>query len=187
MTIWLTGLPSAGKSTIGSKLTETLLNQGHNVQLLDGDIFRAQSVQKLGFSRPDREINLRRIAAHADSLARAGITVVIASIAPYRDLRDEFRNMLWPFLEVFVNAPVAVCEERDVKGLYRRFRAGELQGLTGIDDVYEPPLSPDVECLTDQETVDESMGKILLAISLAGNTNTSDSIVNHHSHFSEMP
>jgi len=165
LTIWLTGLPSAGKSTIGTKLTEFLNQQNRKAQLLDGDAIRALSPKPLGFSRQDREINLRRIASLAESLTAQGIVAVVASICPFRDLRAEFRTRLSPFMEVFVNAPLAVCEQRDVKGLYRRFRAGEIKGLTGMDDIYETPLTPDVECRTDLETIEESASKILDAIS----------------------
>jgi len=164
-TIWLTGLPSAGKSTIGSLVTQSLLKQKINAQLLDGDAIRALSPEPLGFSREDREINLRRIAFLAQSITSEGVIAVVASICPFRGLRAEFRSQLSPFIEVFVNAPLAVCEQRDVKGLYRRYRAGEIKGLTGMDDVYEAPLHPDIECRTDLETIEESASKILAAIS----------------------
>jgi adenylylsulfate kinase len=165
LTIWLTGLPSAGKTTLGSAITDSLKNQNIQAHLLDGDAIRAFYPIPLGFSRADREINLREIASLADSLTSDGIIAVVASICPFRALREEFRTRLSPFLEVFVNAPLAVCEQRDVKGLYRRFRAGELTGLTGVDDVYEQPLNPDVECRTDLETIEQSTGKILSALS----------------------
>ena len=164
MTIWLTGLPSAGKTTLGRNVMERLLDEGETVELLDGDLMRSQIGRDLGFSRQDREHNLRRIGFVAELLARNGITVVVAAISPFRELRAELRDQLSPFLEVFVNAPLAVCEQRDVKGLYRRRRNNEIAGLTGVDDVYEPPLSPEVECRTDLETVEESVGKILVAI-----------------------
>ena len=164
MTIWLTGLPSAGKTTLGRNVRERLLDAGEAVELLDGDLMRSQIGRDLGFSRQDREHNLRRIGFVAELLARNGITVIVAAISPYRDLRAEFREQLSPFIEVFVNAPVSVCEQRDVKGLYRRRRNNEITGLTGVDDVYEPPLSPDVECRTDLESIEESVGKILGAI-----------------------
>jgi adenylylsulfate kinase len=166
LTIWLTGLPSAGKSTLGRNVVKRLLDDGEAVELLDGDLIRAKIGKNLGFSREDREDNLRRISFVADLLSRNGITVVVAAISPYRDLRREFRDQLDPFLEVFVNAPLAVCEQRDVKGLYRRCRNHEITGMTGIDDIYEPPPSPEVECRTDVETVDESVAKILTAIRL---------------------
>ncbi len=135
-----------------------------HAELLDGDVIRSSSPIKLGFSRHDREVNLRRIASMAEALTSEGTVAIVASICPFRDLRDEFRRQLSPFLEVFVNAPLAVCEQRDVKGLYRRCRAGEVTGVTGIDDVYERPLAPDVECRTDLETIEESVNKILTAI-----------------------
>ncbi len=164
LTIWLTGLPSAGKTTLGRIVTERLRNQGEAVEMLDGDLIRAKIGRELGFSRKDREENLRRISFIAELLSRNGINVVIAAISPYRELRHEFRSELTPFVEVFVNAPLAVCEHRDVKGLYERYRSGALTGLTGVDDVYEAPLSPEVECRTDLETIDESTDKILAAI-----------------------
>jgi adenylylsulfate kinase len=157
-------LPSAGKTTLGRGIAEQLRDDGEAVELLDGDLIRSKIGRDLGFSRQDREDNLRRISFVAELLARNGITVVIAAISPYRALRQEIREQLSPFLEVFVNAPVAVCEQRDVKGLYRRYRNNEIKGLTGIDDLYEPPLSPEVECRTDLETVEESVGKILAGI-----------------------
>lgn len=164
LTIWLTGLPSAGKTTLGRRVAQQMRDDGDAVELLDGDLIRSQIGRNLGFSRQDREENLRRIAFVADLLARNGIHVVIAAISPYRTLRAEFRTQLRPLLEVYVNAPVAVCEKRDVKGLYGRFRKKEIQGLTGMDDIYEPPLSPEVECRTDMETVDESFGKIMAVV-----------------------
>jgi adenylyl-sulfate kinase len=164
ITIWLTGLPSAGKTTLSRSVAERLLDEGEAVEVLDGDLMRSQIGRDLGFSREDREQNLRRIGFVAELLARNGVTVVVAAISPYRALRAELREQLVPFVEVFVNAPLAVCEKRDVKGLYRRRRNNEITGLTGVDDVYEPPLTPDVECRTDLETVEESVGKILEAI-----------------------
>jgi adenylylsulfate kinase len=164
LTVWLTGLPSAGKTTLGRIVAQRLIDDGGAVELLDGDVIRSKIGRNLGFSRDDREDNLRRICFVADLLARNGVTVVVAAISPYSELRREIRGQLSPFLEVFVNAPLPVCELRDVKGLYKRCRNGEVKGLTGVDDVYEPPLSPEVECRTDLETVEESASKILAAI-----------------------
>ena len=164
VSVWLTGLPSAGKTTLGRAVAQHLQSQGERVELLDGDTLRAHLGSNLGFSRADREEHLRRIAFVAGLLTGHGITVVIAAISPYRQLRSELRNGLDPFLEVFVNAPLAVCRQRDVKGLYARSASGELKGLTGVDDTYEQPLLPDVECHTDLETVAQSAAKILFAI-----------------------
>jgi adenylylsulfate kinase len=163
LTVLLTGLPSAGKTTLGRLLEQRLRENGEAVELLDGDVMRSKIGRDLGFSRKDREDNLRRICFIAEMLTRHGINVLIAAIFPYRELRHEIRQELAPFLEVFVNAPLGVCEKRDVKGLYRRCRDGELQGLTGVDDTYEAPASPDVECRTDVETEEESVAKILAA------------------------
>ena len=164
LTVWLTGLPSAGKTTLGRNIAKRLLDAGEAVELLDGDLIRSKICLDLGFSRKDREDSLRRISFVADLLTRNGVNVVVAAISPYVSLRSEIREQLSPFLEVFVNAPLAVCEKRDVKGLYKRCRNHEITGLTGVDDIYEPPPSPEVECRTDLETVEESVDKILAAI-----------------------
>ena len=164
LTVWLTGLPSAGKTTLGRRVAERLIDDGEAVELLDGDLIRSKIGRNLGFSRQDREDNLHRICFVAELLARNGITVIVAAISPYRALRREIGEQLPPFLEVYVNAPLAVCEQRDVKGLYKRCRNHEISGLTGVDDIYEPPDSPDVECRTDLESVDESADKILASI-----------------------
>jgi adenylylsulfate kinase len=164
LTIWLTGLPSAGKTTLGRNIAKRLLDDGEAVEMLDGDLIRSKICVDLGFSRKDREESLRRISFVADLLTRNGVSVVVAAISPYLSVRSEIREQLSPFLEVFVNAPLAVCEKRDVKGLYKRCRNHEITGLTGVDDIYEPPPSPEVECRTDIETVEESVAKILAAI-----------------------
>jgi adenylylsulfate kinase len=161
MVIWLTGLSSAGKTTLGKDLLERLRAQGKNVEMLDGDVIRQQICKDLGFSRADRDENVRRIAFVADLLARNGIIVIVSAISPYRAARDEVRHRTPKFIEVYVNAPLEVCELRDVKGLYKKARAGEIREFTGIDDAYEPPLQPEVECRTDLESVEESIEKIL--------------------------
>jgi len=159
--VWLTGLSSAGKTTIGQELFDRLRGLGHKVELLDGDIVRQRLSKGLGFSKEDRDENIRRIGFVAELLARNGVTVIVSAISPYRALRDEIRLAIPGFVEVYVNAPLAVCEERDVKGLYRKARAGELHGFTGVDDPYEAPLQPEVECRTDLESVESSVQKIL--------------------------
>jgi adenylylsulfate kinase len=159
--VWLTGLSSAGKSTIAAELLDRMHAAGHRVEMLDGDIIRQRLSKDLGFSKPDRDENIRRIGFVAELLAKNGVTVIVAAISPYRAVRDEVRSRIPGFVEVYVNAPLDVCEHRDVKGLYRKARAGILHGFTGIDDPYEPPLQPEIECRTDLETVEESVQRIL--------------------------
>jgi adenylyl-sulfate kinase len=164
MTVWLTGLSSAGKSSIAQAVCEQLRARGIPVELLDGDLVRRNLSHGLGFSKEDRDENIRRIGFVAELLSRHGVIVVVAAISPYRALRDEVRARIGNFVEVWVNAPLAVVEERDRKGIYRRCRAGELHGVTGLDDPYEPPLAPEVACHTDRETLEESTAKVLRAI-----------------------
>jgi adenylylsulfate kinase len=158
--VWLTGMSSAGKTTLAHNL-EVILSKNRLVEILDGDVFRSQGPRDLGFSKHDRDENVRRIASAAKDLSERGTIVIVAAISPYRAARDAARNQLDAFVEVYVNAPLEVCESRDVKGLYRRARAGTLIGLTGVDDPYEPPIAPEVECRTDLETIEESIEKIL--------------------------
>src|SRR5579872_4536544 len=163
-TIWLTGLSSAGKSTIAAAVCEHLRAQSRCVEWLDGDLVRQHLSLGLGYSRHDRDENIRRIGFVAELLTRNGVMVVVSAISPYRAARDEMRALLPNFLEVYVNAPLALCEERDHKDIYRRARAGELAHVTGIDDAYEPPLSAEVECHTGQETIEQSVAKVLAAV-----------------------
>lgn len=157
--VWLTGLSSAGKSTIAARLCDRLRYLGHDCEWLDGDLVR-ERLGHLGFSRADRDANVKRIGYIAALLARHEVTVVVSAISPYRDARDAVRRQVSNFVEVFVNAPLAVCEQRDVKGLYRRARAGTLSNLTGVDDPYEPPLNAEVECRTDCEPLDACVDRI---------------------------
>lgn len=166
MTIWLTGLPCSGKTTLGLALTGRLLAAGRKAELLDGDVLRRERWKDLGFSRPDREENIRRIGSLAETLAGNGIVAIVSAVSPYRTMREEVRSRSSGLIEVYVNAPLSVCERRDVKGMYRKARLGELTGFTGIDDPYEPPLRPEVECRTDLETIEESVEKILRALAL---------------------
>jgi bifunctional enzyme CysN/CysC len=160
-TVWLTGLCSSGKTTLAQRVCEELHATGHKVELLDGDIVRKQLSKDLGFSKQDRDENIRRIGFVAELLSKNGVVAVVAAISPYRAIRDEIRRRIGNFIEVYVNAPLEVCEMRDLKGLYRKARAGELKEFTGIDDPYEPPLNPEVECRTDLETVEECTRRIL--------------------------
>ena len=160
--VWFTGLSGSGKTTLSTGVEERLKAAGFPVECLDGEIIRQNLSKGLGFSREDRIEHLYRIAFVAEVLARHGVIVLVAAISPYRATRDAIRQRLGAhFTEVYVNAPLAVCEARDVKGLYRKARAGLIPAFTGIDDPYEPPLYPEVECRTDTETVGESVRKVL--------------------------
>jgi len=164
-TLWLTGLPSAGKSTIARALEKRLLDEGRKVEVLDGDVVRTHLTKDLGFTREDRRENVLRIGFVANLLSRNGVTVLCPVIAPYRADRDEVRTLHeGRFVEVYVSTPVDVCSERDVKGLYAKQRAGELSGLTGVDDPYEPPLAPEVTIPTHELSLEESVELVWEAI-----------------------
>ena len=158
VTIWLTGLSGAGKTTITQALEQKLLDGGYDIEVLDGDIVRTNLTK--GFSKADRDENIRRIGFVANLLTRHGVIVLVSAISPYREIREEVKQKIGSFVEVFVNAPLNVCEERDVKGLYQQARKGEIKGFTGIDDPYEAPLNPEVECRTDLEELEESVAKV---------------------------
>ena len=162
--VWITGLSGSGKTTICKAVHTELLARGIRVEMLDGDIIRKHLSRDLGFSKAERDENIRRIGFVAHLLTRNRVVALVSAISPYRAIRDEIRATMGRFLEVFVNAPLEVCERRDPKGLYKRARAGEFPGFTGIDDPYEPPLSPEVECRTDLESEKESVDKVLMAI-----------------------
>ncbi|MGA1622264.1 MAG: adenylyl-sulfate kinase [Synechocystis sp.] len=160
VTIWLTGLSGAGKTTITDALNHKLTQGGYSLEVLDGDVVRTNLTKGLGFSKEDRDTNIRRIGFVANLLTRHGVIVLVSAISPYRAIREEVKQTIGNFVEVFVNAPLTVCEGRDVKGLYAKARSGEIKGFTGIDDPYEPPTDPEVECRTDLEELDESVNKI---------------------------
>jgi adenylylsulfate kinase len=134
---------------------------GIRVELLDGDTVRRNLCKGLGFSKEDRDENIRRIGFVAELLTRNGVVVLVSAISPYRAIREEVRRKIADFVEVYVNAPLSVCEQRDVKGLYRKARSGQLPGFTGVDDPYEAPEKPEVECRTDLETPQESAERVL--------------------------
>jgi adenylyl-sulfate kinase len=161
LTVWLTGLSGAGKSTIARAVHTELLARGLCAELLDADELRKHLNRDLGFSKEDRNENVRRIGFIADLLTRNCVIVLVAAIAPYRSAREEVREKISDFLEVHVHAPLDVCEARDPKGLYKRVRQGEICAFTGIDDPYEEPLSPEIRCDTGTETVNESIRKVL--------------------------
>jgi adenylylsulfate kinase len=164
LTVWFTGLSGAGKTTICRYVQMELATRDMAVEVLDGDVVRTHLCKDLGFSEADRKENIRRIAHVAKMLTHHGKIVLVAAIAPYRSGRDEARSIIGNFIEVYVNAPLAVCEQRDPKGLYHKARIGMIHGFTGIDDPYQAPLAPDVECLTGVESPQESARKVLAAV-----------------------
>jgi adenylylsulfate kinase len=158
--IWLTGLSGAGKSTLAERLATRLRAEGRNVELLDGDFVRTNLSQGLGFSREDRDINIRRIGFVAELLTRNGVIVVVAAISPYRDAREDVKRKIPRFVEVHVDCPIEVLTARDTKGLYKRALAGEIGNFTGISDPYEPPLDPSIVIHSDRESIEEAIEKI---------------------------
>jgi bifunctional enzyme CysN/CysC len=167
-TVWLTGLPAAGKTTIGDAVAAKLEEAGYATYRLDGDVLRRTLSSDLGFDAGSRQQNILRAAAVAQILADAGILVVASLISPYRAARQEARELHaaagLPFIEVYVDTPVAECERRDPRGLYARARRGEISGFTGIDDPYEPPEAPEVTVHTEVPSVAESSGEVLEAV-----------------------
>ena len=164
--VWLTGLSGTGKSTLAVALERRLFDDGRQVCVLDGDIVRTGLCEDLGFSAEDRTENIRRIGEVARLLAGAGLVVIVAFISPFRADRDRVRAGMpeGRFTEVFVNAPLEVCEQRDPKGLYAKARAGELTDFTGISSPYEEPLSPEVEVPTECLSVEESLDRVLAVL-----------------------
>ena len=171
--VWLTGLSGAGKSTLATAVSRELAAR-RPVELLDGDEIRLYLSQGLGYSRADRDTNVQRIAYVARLLAKHGVLVFVAAISPYRDTRAQLAKLSaqagHDFVEVFVNAPLATVEQRDVKGLYAKARAGEIASFTGISDPYEPPVDPAIEVRTDRETLVESADLIIAALAARGLT-----------------
>ena len=168
VTVWFTGLSGAGKTTVRMAVEKELRESGYALEILDGDVVRQNLTKGLGFSKEDRDENIRRIGFVAHLLTRNGVIVLVSAISPYREIRSEVKQRIGNFIEVYINAPIEVCERRDVKGLYKRARAGEIKNFTGIDDPYEPPENPDVECRTDKETVEESVAKVLATLEASG-------------------
>jgi len=171
-TLWLTGLSGAGKTTLAALLATELRGRGVRIEVLDGDEVRTNLSKGLGFSKEDRDTNIRRIGYVCRLLSRNGVGTVSAAISPYSAVRDEVRSAVEQdgaeFIEVFVKCPIAVLPERDVKGLYKKALAGELKGFTGVSDPYEEPLAPDVVVETDRESVEFSTSKILLELDQRG-------------------
>jgi adenylyl-sulfate kinase len=160
-TLWFTGLSGAGKTTVSRVIEQELRARGMKVEVLDGDVVRENLSKGLGFSKQDRDTNIRRIGWVCEVLSRNGVVAIAAAISPYREIRDEIRGKIENFVEVYAECPIPVLAERDVKGLYKKALAGEIKNFTGVSDPYEPPLNPEVVYHSDKETVQESAQKIL--------------------------
>lgn len=167
-TIWFTGLSGAGKSTLANLLVDRLRGMGRRVELLDGDEVRTNLSQGLGFSKADRDANIRRIAYVARLLSRNGVIAITAAISPYRETRDTARAEIRNFVEIYVDCPIDVCEQRDVKGLYKKARAGEIKEFTGISDPYEAPENAEVVVHTERENAEQDVDIIIAKLGELG-------------------
>jgi len=167
-TLWFTGLSGAGKTTIAEIVERELRTKFGRVEVLDGDIVRTNLSKGLGFSREDRDTNILRIGFVADLLTRNGVGVIVSAISPYKEARDQVRRRIVDFVEVYVDAPLEVCAERDVKGLYEKAFAGEIEQFTGVSDPYEPPAAPELHIKTDEEEPHESARRVLLKLEELG-------------------
>jgi len=167
-TLWFTGLSGSGKTTISEIIEKELRERDHRVEVLDGDVVRTNLSKGLGFSREDRNINILRIGFVAHLLSRNGVAVIVSAISPYKEVRDQVRRRIIDFVEVFVDCPLEVCAERDVKGFYEKAFKGEIEQFTGVSDPYEPPAAPDLILKTDQEKPHESARKVLEKLEFYG-------------------
>ena len=167
-TLWFTGLSGSGKTTISEIIEKELRERGRREEVLDGDIVRTNLSKGLGFSREDRDTNILRIGFVAELLTRNGVAVLVSAISPYKEARDQVRRRIVDFVEVFVDCPLEVCAERDVKGLYQKAYAGEIDQFTGVSDPYEPPAAPDLVLKTDEEEPQESARKVIEKLEFFG-------------------
>ncbi len=168
-TLWFTGLSGAGKTTVAEIVEKELRDRIGNVEVLDGDIVRTNLSKGLGFSREDRDTNILRIGFVANLLTRNGVAVIVSAISPYKEARDQVRRDIGDdFIEVFVDCPVEVCAERDVKGLYKKAYAGEIKEFTGVSDPYEPPAAPELTLRTNEEDAAESAKRVITKLEELG-------------------
>jgi adenylyl-sulfate kinase len=167
-TVWFTGLSGAGKTTIAHQLEQVLRGRGLKVESLDGDVVRTHLSKGLGFSKEDRDTNIRRIGFVCQLLSRNGVATIASAISPYREIRDEVRGDIGDFVEVYVKCPLEVLQERDVKGLYKKAIAGEIPNFTGVSDPYEEPQNPEVLIESDKETEAESLAKVIAKLEELG-------------------
>lgn len=167
-TLWFTGLSGSGKSTLSEMVEETLLERGLNVEVLDGDVVRENLSKGLGFSKEDRDLNIRRIGFVCNLLTRNNAVAIAAAISPYKNIRDENRRLIGNFVEVFVDCPIDTLVERDVKGLYKKALSGEIKNFTGISDPYEPPEDAEIHVNTGTEKPEDSHDKIIRTLEILG-------------------
>lgn len=168
VTLWFTGLPCSGKSAIADRAAEILKERGYRVERLDGDIVRQDLTRDLGFSKSDRDENIRRVTFVSQLLARNGVIVLTSFISPYREMRDQARRKIGEFLEVYVKCSLEECIRRDVKGMYKKAMAGQIKEFTGISDPYEEPERPDLLIETDTETLEQSTARVLTRLKEGG-------------------
>ena len=167
-TLWFTGLPCSGKSTIADSVAEELRQRGLKAERLDADIIRKHLWKELGYSKEDRDENIRRVTFLAKLLTRNGIAVLTSFISPYRQLRDYARREIGDFVEIYVKCPVEVCMQRDTRGMYKKALAGEIPNFTGVSDPYEEPLNPELIIESDKESLAESVAKVIARIKELG-------------------
>ena len=160
-TAWFTGLPCCGKTTVADKVAKILKDKGYKVERLDGDIVREGLTSDLGFSKEDRNENIKRVTFVAKLLTRNGVAVLATFVSPYKERRNKSRKEIGNFVEIYVKCPIELCKKRDVKGMYKKALAGEIKDFTGVDDPYEEPDNPELILDTDAESVDESVEKVL--------------------------
>ncbi len=160
-TAWFTGLPCCGKTTIADKVAEILKQKGYKVERLDGDIIRQDLTNDLGFSKEDRDENIRRVTFVAKLLTRNGVAVLTTFVSPYKEMRNNARKEIGNFVEIYVKCPLELCMKRDVKGMYKKALEGKIKNFTGFDDPYEEPEHPELILYTDKETIDESVQKTI--------------------------
>ena len=176
-TIWFTGLSGSGKSTLSKLVEAELRRRGFNkIEILDGDVVRTHLSKGLGFTKEDRDTNIKRIGFVCNLLSRNGVIAIAAAISPYREVRDYNRKEIGDFVEVFCHCPIEVCIERDVKGLYKKALAGQIKNYTGVDDPYEEPLNPEVYLETYKETPEECVSKIMRKLEMLGYIPTGEAV-----------
>jgi len=167
-TLWFTGLSGSGKSTLAHKVEEILLERGMKVEVLDGDVVRQNLSKGLGYSKEDRDTNIRRIGWVCHLLTRNDVVAIASAISPYKEIREENRRLIGRFVEVYCKAGLEALKKRDPKGLYEKALRGEVKNFTGVDDPYEPPDNPEIICETDKESVEESVNKIIRTLEMMG-------------------